>query len=259
MTRAFRLTTLLIVGALLLSSCAAIDAAMGQEARDDWRRTYELPTGEFSVRNVNGRIRIEASSGRTIEVLAQKTGRGATDDLARRGLERIEIREDVSARAVRIETAAPRGADSRSNWNVTFTVRLPSAIAVDVVTVNGGVDLVGLDGRVSARTTNGGIHARGMAGALEASTTNGGIDVEIARLSEGGLRLDYTNGGAVLRLPADARATISASVVNGGIDADGLRLDLLESGRRRLEATLNGGGPTVRVSGVNGGIDLSAR
>ena len=49
------------------------------------------------------------------------------------------------------------------------------------------------------------------------------------------------NGGISLRLPGDARATISASVANGGIDTGGLSLETTDSSRRRLEARLNGG------------------
>ena len=98
-----------------------------------------------------------------------------------------------------------------------------------------------------------------MSGALEASTTNGGIDVEMARVADGGLRLECTNGGIKVRLPGDARATISASVTNGGIDTDGLQLETTQSSRRRLEARLNGGGPSIRVEGTNGGIQITRR
>ena len=59
--------------------------------------------------------------------------------------------------------------------------------------------------------------------------------------------------------PADAKATISASVTNGGIDAGSLPLETTESTRRKLEARLNGGGPTIKIGGTNGGIRLASR
>ena len=52
-------------------------------------------------------------------------------------------------------------------------------------------------------------------------------------------------------------ATISASVTNGGISADGLSIETTESSRRRLEGRLNGGGPQVRLEGTNGGIRIA--
>ena len=48
-------------------------------------------------------------------------------------------------------------------------------------------------------------------------------------MAKGGVKLGCTNGGIKLRLPSDAAATISASVANGGIDADGLQLETTES------------------------------
>jgi DUF4097 and DUF4098 domain-containing protein YvlB len=83
--------------------------------------------------------------------------------------------------------------------------------------------------------------------------------VDVSELGSDGAKLECTNGGIKLRLPTTARATISASVTNGGIDTTGLQLETTESSRRRLEARLNGGGPQVRIEGTNGGIRIDAR
>ncbi len=74
------------------------------------------------------------------------------------------------------------------------------------------------------------------------------------------MKLECTNGGIKLRLPPDAKATITASVTNGGIGVTEIPgLETTESTRRRLEARLNGGGPSIRLSGTNGGIQISPR
>ena len=104
-----------------------------------------------------------------------------------------------------------------------------------------------------------GIQAREMGGPLEAQTTNGGLEIDLVRLDEGGVRLECTNGGIELRLPSDARASIDASITNGGIDTGGLTLQTIESSRRRLEATMNGGGPRVQARCTNGGFELMGR
>ena len=136
---------------------------------------------------------------------------------------------------------------------------MPAGAEVKCTTVNGGVSVTGLSGRVTAETTNGGVVARDVSGTIDASTTNGGVDVELARLGEGGAKLACTNGGIRLRLPADAKASISASVTNGGIDTSGLAIETTQSSRRRLEGRLNGGGAPIQIEGTNGGIRIGPR
>ena len=62
-----------------------------------------------------------------------------------------------------------------------------------------------------------------------------------------GVKLGCTNGGIKLRLPRDAKATISASITNGGISTSGLQIETSgEKSRRRLDGRLNGGGAQHR-------------
>jgi hypothetical protein len=252
-----------VLPVLLVAASGCEMAAVHLRAQEsvEWRKTYDLSAdGRIEVRNVNGRIEVLPSDGRTVEVVAVKTARGASADAAREALGKIEIVEDVRPDVIRIETKLPRTSGFfQSNGEVRYTVRVPASAAAEAITVNGGVEVTGLSGRVRAETTNGGIVGRDMSGAFEASTTNGGIDVQMARVADGGLRLGCTNGGIRVRLPGDARATISASVTNGGIDTGGLQLETTQLSRRRLEARLNGGGPPIRVEGTNGGIHFTRR
>jgi hypothetical protein len=79
-------------------------------------------------------------------------------------------------------------------------------------------------------------------------------------MPEGGVKLDCTNGGITVRLPRDAKATISASITNGGISTVDLPIDASgENSRRKLEAKMNGGGPRLEIDGTNGGIKLTSR
>ena len=178
----------------------------------------------MQISNVNGKIEVEPSTGTSVEVVARKSAKGANPAAAKEAIERIEIREDVSPSSISIETKLPRGGGwfQMGHTQVQYTVRVPVGVEAKFSTVNGGVEVSGLSGRVIAETTNGGVSARNISGPIEASTTNGGVDVELARLAEGGAKLECTNGGIRLRLPADSKASISASVTNGGINAEGL-------------------------------------
>jgi DUF4097 and DUF4098 domain-containing protein YvlB len=85
------------------------------------------------------------------------------------------------------------------------------------------------------------------------------VHVELADLAGGGVKLGCTNGGITLRLPSDSKATVSARVVNGGIDASGLRFETTGTSRRHFEGRLNGGGARIDLEGVNGGIRIASR
>jgi hypothetical protein len=257
---------LLFVTLVALQGCDVVTADLKHTETAEWRKTYELsPGGRVEINNVNGRIDVEPSAGNTVEVVAQKVAKANTPAGAKEALERIEIREEVSSSSVHkesvsISTKLPRG----GGWfmggaQVQYSVRVPVGAEVKFTTVNGGVNVTGLSGRVTAETTNGGVVGRDISGTIDASTTNGGVDVELARLGEGGAKLECTNGGIRLRLPADAKASISASVTNGGIDTSGLPIETTQSSRRRLEGRLNGGGAPIHIEGTNGGIRIGAR
>jgi Putative adhesin len=253
---------LVLFSLVALQGCDVVTADLKHSETAEWRKTYELsPGGRVDISNVNGRIEVEPSAGNTVEVVAQKVAKGATPAAAKEALERIEIREEVSSSGISIATKLPRGGGwfDMGNAQVKYSVRVPAGAEVKFTTVNGGVSVTGLSGRVTAETTNGGVVARDVSGTIDASTTNGGVDVELARLGEGGAKLACTNGGIRLRLPADAKASISASVTNGGIDTSGLAIETTQSSRRRLEGRLNGGGAPIQIEGTNGGIRIGPR
>jgi len=253
---------LLLVNLVALQGCDVVTADLKHSETAEWRKTYELAAGgRVQISNVNGKIQVEPSTGNTVEVVAQKIAKAATPAAAKEALERIEIREDVSPSSISLETKLPRGGGwlQMGNTQVKYTVRVPAGAEVKFTTVNGGVEVTGLTGRVTAETTNGGVTARDISGTIDASTTNGGVDVELTRVGEGGAKLECTNGGIRLRLPVDAKASISASITNGGIDVSGLSLETTESSRRRLEGRLNGGGAPIRIEGTNGGITIAPR
>ena len=248
---------------LAAGGCDIVSAGFGSEETAQWQKTYTLPAnGRLEIANVNGRIDVEPSSDNRVEVTAIKKAKAGSPEAAKAELQRIQIAEDVSQTGVRIETKIDRtshGLFSGSGTQVEYHVKVPAAAEVKFTTVNGGIDMHGLNGRIDAETTNGGVRGREIAGPIEASTTNGGVDVDLTRVAEAGVRLECTNGGIRVHMPADTKATISARITNGEIRTNGLSIDTSESSRRRLEGRLNGGGPRVELEGTNGGIAVVAR
>lgn len=264
MTTRARFATLALPLLFVSAAGAGCDIAMAdykQKETVEWRKTYELqPGGRVAINNVNGKIDVEPSTGNAVQVVAEKSARAGSSEAARQALDRIEIVETVSPGEVRIDTKVQRGDGlmNRANQQVHYTVKVPAGAEVSFKTVNGGIELTGLKGRILAETTNGGIKAHDVSGAIDASTTNGGVEVELTQLAEAGVKLGCTNGGIELRLPSDSKATISARVTNGGIDTNGLTIETTgETSRRKLNGRLNGGGARVDIEGTNGGIRIS--
>ena len=254
----------LIVASAAAAGCDLAMADMRQKETVEWRKTYDLqPGGRFELSNVNGRIDVQPGSGTSVEVVAEKSARAGSVEAAKEALGRIEIQENASASIVRLETKLQRRTGGFfGGWNqeVHYRVKVPASVEVRLTTVNGGIELSGLKGRVTAEATNGGIKVHDVSGALDASTTNGGVEAELTDVADSGVRLGCTNGGIRLRLPSNAKATISARVTNGGIHTDGIDIEPVgEASRRRLEGRLNGGGPRIDLEGTNGGIRIAAR
>ena len=253
-----------LMAAALTTGCDIVTASLGPEHTSQWQKTYPIATnGSVEIDNVNGKIDVEPSSGNTVEVIAIKKAHGASEEAAKAALDRITIAEDVSESRVKVEAKFPHNEGfmfTGNNGKVDFQIKVPAGVEATYATVNGEVSVRGMDGRVKARTTNGGVTARDMSGQLDARTTNGGLNIDLARVSQGGVTLRCTNGGIRVQLPRDAKATISASITNGGISTVDLPIDASgENSRRKLEAKMNGGGPRLEIDGTNGGIKLTSR
>ena len=143
---------LLLVSLAALQGCDVVTADLKHSETAEWRKTYELaPGGRVEISNVNGKIQVEPSTGNAVEIVALKTAKAATPDAAKAALERIEIREEVSASSISVATKLPR---SGGGWfemggtQVKYTVRVPVGAEVKFTTVNGGVEVTGLSGRV---------------------------------------------------------------------------------------------------------------
>lgn len=262
------------VGALLIAAVAvsagcdvkmaadgdlSFDAWHGHAA-DTWVRSYTLASGgRLEILNVNGEIVAEASNGATVELRAERSASAGSDEAAKAFLDKIEMREEVGPDRVRVETIAPRV--RIGGHKVTFAIKVPKGVHVDLRTVNGGVRLENVGGEVRASTTNGGVRGRVSAASLvEARTTNGGVELELtgALASDGRVLLTSVNGGVALKVPQDTRAQVRARCTNGRVSVDdGLPMTVEgEQTRRRLDGTLNGGGGRIELQTTNGGVSL---
>jgi hypothetical protein len=252
----------------LLALLSIASPALAVEIEETVEKSYDLGAGgSLSVANVNGGVRIEAWDRDEVRVEAIKKVKAGSRAKAEDVMDAIDVVITRRGDHLEIDTRLPRGGGSgfldwmvgnHSSASVSYKISVPRSTDVEIDTVNGGVRVAGVAGRVEASTTNGGIQTSDLRGSVRAGTTNGAIDVAFGEVADGReMRLSTTNGGISLRLPRNVRASIDADTTNGGINLDGIDADLHRKSRRHLEADLNGGGAEIRLTTTNGGIRIS--
>ena len=253
----------LFFGFVLLAAgaCEMSLSKLTGRATDEWARSYPLAAkGDVQIANTNGTIDIEGVDGVMVEVRAERIARAATDAAARELLPRITIKEDVSPNRIAIETERLSGILIGVGVEVQYHVRVPKSARVRARTTNGAITAVAIGGRLVASTTNGSITGTELRGDVEARATNGRVAIDLASLGNDLVDLRTTNGPLQLTLPGTAKATLSATCTNGGIDVSDLTLDLMgEQSRRRVRGRLNGGGTPVELTTTNGPIRVRLR
>jgi hypothetical protein len=237
-----------------------VDVVQGR-ASDEWTRTYDLPKGgRLDIVSIDGGIEAFPAAGSQVEVRVRRQVQSRSDEAARELLAKVAIKEEVGPDRVRVESPDVRQFGGLlQSVRLEYRVNLPPGLVVSLRTQNGGVRLENVDGQLTAATTNGGVTGRGVTGAIDASTVNGGIVMDLASIA-GDVRVVTVNGGIRLDVPADVKASLDASAVNGGVSVQqGLNLEPTERSRLRVTGPINGGGPRLLVQTTNGGVRIGMR
>lgn len=247
---------------IIAVTAAALLCAGVARADVSEERTFSEPLaagGRVSVDNINGDITITGGSGDTVEIKVFK--KAGTQEY----LDGIEVVITSQNDHLRIETKHP---DSHSGWfnwgkdssgSVTYTLQVPASANLDSIeSVNGDIEISGVEGTVKAETVNGRIEVSGLRADARFDTVNGTINAAFDRLDSGqSVDAETVNGRINLELPADASARVRAETVNGGIDGEdfGLKTNKGFVGRD-LDGSIGDGGAKVSLDTVNGAIRL---
>jgi len=212
------------------------------------------------------------------------------------GEERKDVELKVTLSAGRRKIVTPSGAkmlagggagleiserDNRVNVDselptsaITIVARVPRRAKLDLSTVNESEIVVrDIVGDLQLENVNGPITATGITGSVIAESINNPITVGLSGVASGAATsLSSLNGDITLTLPAAARAEFHLDTARGEITSD-FELDIKPSkplierkeGRGgvsvRMEdvivATVNGGGPVIRVKTLNGSIKIA--
>lgn len=251
--------TCAILGAFLalMVSSALAHARDNDEARvtEEFHHTYPLSAdGRINLQNINGAVHITAWDQNEVKVDAIKRADNDTE------LKNTEIRINASANSISIETHYPKENDWGGHHDfasVEYTLKVPRKAMLDEIKlVNGSLDVAGVQGEVRASCVNGMLSAKQLGGRAKLSTVNGELEAKFERAA-GEVELSSVNGSIDLTLPSDAKASIEANTVSGGIENDfGLHSDDHRFVGHDLRGELGGGGTQIKLSDVNGRIDI---
>lgn len=248
-----------LVGAVSLAFLPALSLAdVSEELNYDFAVN---PGARISLENVNGDITVEGWDGDSVVVRALKTA-DSDDDL-----DRIEILVDADDDEVSIETKHHKKKKKRSlfNWGnnngeVEYQVQVPRDVFLkDIGTVNGDVEIEGVEGRVHAGAVNGDVEVRDLRSNVELETVNGDIDAWFTSFDGLDAKFESVNGGITAYLPDNADARVEADTVNGRISNDfGLKVS---KGfvSRELSGVLGAGNGNLEFDTVNGSIEIKSQ
>lgn len=254
------------VGAIVGSLAAFLVLAARANASDwqgseteEFHQTYPLSAnGRIELDNTNGPVRVTAWDRNEVKVDAIKRAGN------KKRLEEAKIQVDSSSNSLSIRTEYPE--HNHTFWNdgnhdqaasVEYALTVPRSASLDEIKlVNGNLDIEGVNGEVHVSCVNGRLTAHDLGGRAELSTVNGKLEATVDRL-ESPLNVSSVNASVVLTLPSDAKAIVEASTVNGAISNDfGMLVSKHQWVGHEMRGELGGGGPHVRVSNVNGRIEI---
>jgi len=211
------------------------------------------PAGVLAVdAKPNGGIKIVGSDRRDVQIRAKVVARADTDDQAQAMARQVAVRTDGSIRSEGPES------DGDRNWSVSYEISVPAGQALSLTSVNGGISITGVHAQMDFSTQNGGVSLTDVAGAVKGRTQNGGVKVSLEGQRWEGEGLDVTthNGGISLLLPDGYSARLETSTANGRVSTDFPVTVVGQIDRRHLNADLNAGGSTLKLTTTNGGVSI---
>ena len=271
-----RQTIVALLAMLLLLSVGCTQAMLAASATD--REEHSLPFGPggtVSLENVNGDLTVRVVDGQQVHILAEKRAKALDAAKAKEALDKLKIVIGSSTNEIKIESVYPSTRGSLLNvgvyLSVNYVLEVPRGTKLKLGVVNGSMAIDAPGSEVSCELTNGSVRVE-QARLLSATTVNGKIvftaeNVEDVSSTNGSVegkilspkpsagRIETVNGHVAVALIPAAAVRIEAENVNGSIHS---ALTGMESEKHNLSGDLNGGGATLAIETVNGGIEIKS-
>jgi hypothetical protein len=211
------------------------------------------------IDGVDGSLTVEAGAASAIVLVATVRSRGFSPQKGAEndGYFETELVGDtlqIGHKKKRVRVHFPFF--SQSEVRVDYALKVPPTVALDLKTVNGRIATRGIEGETQLVTVNGQIDAE-VAGKSEMSARaiNGRIRATFVR-DFTGANLRTVNGRVEAILPASASFRCNLSQVNGDFEASFPLSIHSHPGSRRVSGEVNGGRYSLRITTVNGDVEV---
>ena len=227
----------------------------------------ELMHGDITVRTHSGKDVLVDMAGARAATSRTRTSRRTPAEVE--GLKRIDVsgsRMDVEERenVIRVNSGVSQG-------NVTVTV--PQNTSLKLKTLTGTVDVEGVRGEVEANSLKGAVRITNTEGSVVAHSLNGKVIVSLNRVTpDKAMAFSTMNGDIDVTMPADTKARLRLKNDHGEVWSD-FEMKLESTPKvettakaadgkykvkfeRMVTGTINGGGPEMSFTTLNGQIRI---
>jgi hypothetical protein len=267
----------------LILSFGSVSCAVDEhvQAEEDFRQQASLVAGgSITVENSRGDLRFEGSDMTQVSVEAHKYFEGSEFDRERWMREtKIRVEGDEHHRYIKVEYPADFHWEFwGGNHGVNLIVRVPHQVnanlkearghvtvsdiagKLEVASDRGDVDIASLDGELRARGDRGNLHVRDsfIRDGVRVTLDRGSVDMYLKQFA-GDSDLEVSRGSLTMTIPKNSAFTLDAErsrrssfhtdfglLARGGFNSD------------RVQADVNGGGPTLRLRADRGSVWLRA-
>lgn len=260
--------TLFILPLLFVLICKSISYSATIE--ETFKKNISFQQGGYlSISNLNGYIKITPWDKSDVEIVAHKEVRAPDQEQAEKLIQKLNIVIVESDNQIEIDTESPRNTwhdGGFFDWllgrrncpcSVSYELKVPVQIDLNLNTTNGGIGIRGVVGRVRMQSTNGEINADDIKGFIRCKTTNGSIRVGFIQIpGEDEISFKTTNGSVKLYLPSDYTGKVDLKTINGEIETDfPLKMES-EWSLKHIKGLIGSGGGEIQCSTTNGDIHL---
>jgi hypothetical protein len=268
-----------LLALLVVADHAAAAAVADQKT---WSQSFPVTAAvpRLLIDNIWGNVRVRIGSAREIAVTVDEKRSAPSQELFELSKQTIFLDVQVNADGVAMVVGKPEDTTVRPRVNrcrgcrvdYQFEVTVPPGTQIDVSTVtDGGIDVAGGGGPVSASNVNGPVAVKDLQECSEIESVNGEVEVSFARAPSRDCSIKTINGDITLTVPGGTGLDAALSVMQGNIvsefDLEPLALPAKidqrqEEGRfvyhieQAAGIRLGSGGPTFSIESLNGDLRI---
>jgi hypothetical protein len=267
---------------LLALLVLADNAAATVTDQKTWSQSFPVTAAapRLLIDNIWGNVRVRVGAAREIAVTVDEKRSAPSQELFELSKQTLFLDVQADGESVAMVVGKPDDPTVRPRVNrcrgcrvdYQFEVTVPPGTQIDVRTVtDGGIDVAGGGGPVSASNVNGPVAVQDLQDCTAIESVNGAVEVSFARAPSRDCSIKTINGDITLTVPGGTGLDAALSVMQGSVvsefDLEPLALPAKidqhkEDGRfvyhieQAAGIRLGAGGPTFNIESLNGDLRI---